>query len=97
MSQAYHVRPSELLAIPANDPRAYHTDRAVWYYASCVEEDMDAAESALDPKRVTAVDIRRARQSVFDAYMSNDASQTTTAPPKGRFADPAVRFKQQGG
>lgn len=63
----------------------------MWYFATCLKQDMDEAEEQLpdDAKKERRI---MARQQVFDRYMSaGDMPLTeTTTPTKGRFADPAL-------
>jgi hypothetical protein len=68
-------------------------DRAVWYFATCLNEDMDKAERALGdtPK---AHEIEKARQAVYNEYVPPEDLETTT-PPKGRFADPMLTIKNR--
>jgi hypothetical protein len=91
MSQAYHVLPSELLHATGNEYQRFCLDRAVWYFGTSIESDMDAAEEQKEKelgKRSSPDQLKIARQRVFDAYMN-----TTSEVQKGQFADPVAAIK----
>lgn len=92
MTGRYHVRASQLLGVPSEGRSAYLAfclDRAVWYFGTSVEADMDAAEEELgeNPKQQQR---EAARLKVFQRYMDDP---TTTTPPKGRYADPLAAMR----
>ncbi len=93
MARAYHVRPSELLALSKDSYLSFSVDRAVWLFGRSVEYDMDQAEAAL-PEKADRARRTAARTAVFDAYMhSGDESSRAAPVQKGRFADPMVAIK----
>lgn len=88
MARAFGQRPSVLLGVAAESYLAFCVDRAVWYFGTSLESDMQEAENALDVKANREQRIA-ARQRVFDAYMQEPGDESSpAAPPKGRFADP---------
>lgn len=95
MCRVYRVPASQLLGVPRDPASAYLAfciDRAVWYFGTSIEADMDEAEEELGPE-AKAPARKDARLKVFRKYM--DDPQTTT-PPKGRYADPmaAIRARE---
>lgn len=86
MSQAYRVRPSQLLGV-SDAVRAYHVDRAVFTFASTVENAQETAVGRL-PKNAKEATHAHVRQMVLDKYLGLDAGEA-----KGRFADPAGKVR----
>lgn len=83
MCQAYHVRPSELLAV-GNSSHAFFVDRAVWAFASTVEREQEESEKGL-PKKASEAMRNNARQRVLDKYLGLDPTKMP-----GRFRDPGT-------
>lgn len=84
MSKTFRVRPSQLLGVAdVSDYLAFCLDRAVWYFGSCLEADLDDAEMALGnaPKRNQIINARR---RVLNEYLA-----LPSEPVKGQYADPA--------
>lgn len=82
LSKHYRCRASELLAI--EDPLvAYQLDRAVYFFGSALQSELDAVEGE------NKQDIERKRLRVISKWLPKavDASGTS----KGGFADPASR------
>lgn len=84
MAQTFHVRPSELLGLRGNDPRALFLDRAITFFGRSIEDDQESAVKRL-PKKASETMQTNARRRILDAYLGIDP---TTTP--GRFRDPAT-------
>lgn len=88
MSQAYHVRPSELLDV-SNGYHGFTVDRAVWSFASAIENDQEIETGRL-PKNASATMTSHVRQRVLDRYLGIDQ-----ATAKGRFRDPGTASRRR--
>jgi hypothetical protein len=100
MSRTYHVRPAALLGLDrdvADSYLAFAMDRAVWFFGSAVEHDMNQAEYGAGHEKWTREQTIAQRQAVWDLYMypdgKTDDDDVKPPPPKGRFADPAAMIK----
>ena len=88
MSQAYRVRPSELLGV-TDSFRAFTVDRAVWMFAAAIERDQDIAAGGL-PKTAKQNTIEQVRQRVLDRYLGIDPAKVP-----GRFRDPGTASRRR--
>lgn len=73
MAQSMRCRPSSLLGI-ADPIVAFYTDRAVWTFATTIENDMEAAAERL-PKNAKEKTQQRAKQRVLDAFLGIEDAQ----------------------
>lgn len=79
--------------------RAFSLDRAVWFFGTSVEADMDKAEAeasdrfknskSKNAEKQKAAAVNRARQDVLNNYLQ------IKSPEKGKFAEP-VKTRKRG-